>query len=179
MDKIETARLVLRTFRHEDSRDFYEYAKSAHVGPGAGWRPHKDEAETKAIIEMFLQEGNVWAVTTKTLDKVIGSIGLHNDLMRPGINGKMLGYAFSDAYWGHGIATEAAKAVIRHGFQSMGLEIISVVHYPDNLKSARVIEKCGFVKEGVLRMSRRIYNDTIRDAVCYSLLREEYDRLDY
>lgn len=86
----------------------------------------------------------------------------------------MIGYALSEAYWGKGYATEAVKKVIQYGFEELGLEIISVYHYPHNKRSQRVIEKCGFKYEGTLRKSSVLYDGSIYDDVCYSITKEEY-----
>lgn len=47
MKKLESERLILRKWIESDSKDMYEYAKSNLVGPNAGWKPHKDEDESK------------------------------------------------------------------------------------------------------------------------------------
>ena len=46
-----------------------------------------------------------------------------------------------------------------------------------NIRSQRVIEKCGFTYEGTLRRAYRLYNNEIREVRCYSMLREEYEKL--
>jgi RimJ/RimL family protein N-acetyltransferase len=62
-----------------------------------------------------------------------------------------LGYRFVRAAWGQGIATEAAKAVLDHGFRELELDPIVAVAHPDNLASRRVLEKLGFRHEGPAR----------------------------
>jgi putative acetyltransferase len=86
----------------------------------------------------------------------------------------MLGYALSEDYWGQGIMTEAARAVLAYGFDTLGLSLISVVHYPSNLGSQRVIEKCGFYYEGTIRQAEKIYTGEVRDVKAYSIFREEF-----
>ena len=54
----------------------------------------------------------------------------------------------SKAYWGQGLMTEAAQAVIRWLFEEVGLEAVTVGHFTENDRSRRVIEKCGFVLAG-------------------------------
>ncbi|WP_040213058.1 GNAT family N-acetyltransferase [Clostridium polynesiense] len=174
MKTLETERLLLRLWSMQDADDLYEYAKNPNVGPNAGWEPHKDKEFSRNIIKMFIED-EVWAIEYKENNKVIGSIGLHEDRKRIRINGKMLGYVLSEDYWGKGLMTEAASAVIKHGFEEMNLNIISVYHYPFNDKSKRVIEKCGFKYEGTLREATRIFDGRILDDLCYSILKEEYE----
>lgn len=176
-DKIETDRLIIRPFTINDSEDMYEYAKNPNVGPNAGWKPHDNIDETKTIIERFIRESDVMAIEYKSNGKVIGSIGLHNDSKRNRENVKMLGYVLSEDYWGMGLMTECVKAVLNLAFTVMNLEMITVMHFKSNTKSFRVIEKCGFKYEGTLRKSCVIYDGTVLDEVCYSLLCEEWNEI--
>ncbi|HWQ77703.1 MAG TPA: GNAT family N-acetyltransferase [Anaerovoracaceae bacterium] len=178
MKTIETERLILRDWEADDAGDLYEYAKNPNVGPHGGWKPHESKAESLEIIQtLFLDKYDCWAIVYKEGGKVIGSIGFEADTKRPAINCKELGYAMSEGYWGKGIMTEAAKAVVRHGFEELKLEMVSVYRNPLNKRSGRVIEKCGFTYEGMLRKAYKIYDGSIRDVACYSMTKEEYEAL--
>lgn len=173
---IETGRLVLRGFTLEDAEDLYEYAKNPNVGPHGGWRPHESIFESRQIIkELFLQKYHIWAMVDKKSEKVVGSIGYEEDMKRPETGCMELGYAMAEDFWGYGMMTEAAKAVINYGFSVINLPLISIYHNPTNYRSRRVIEKCGFHFEGVMRKANRIYSGEIRDIACYSMTREEWE----
>lgn len=174
MKELESERLILRSWTLEDLDDFYEYAKNDNVGPNAGWKPHESKEESEKILKSFIKNNEVWAIEYKENKKVIGSIGLHKDEMRMGIKAKMLGYVLSKDYWGKGLMTEAAKEVIKYGFEEEELDLISVRHFRFNDRSKRVIEKCGFKYEGTLRKGRKLFNDEVVDLVLYSMLKEEY-----
>jgi len=174
MITLETERLIMRRFYMNDVNDVYDYSSNPNVGPNAGWKPHKNKGETMAIIIEFIKGNEVWAIVDKEKNKVIGSIGLHKDRKRELKNAKMIGYVLSEDYWGKGYATEAAKRVIKYGFEELGLEVISVYHYPYNIRSKRVIEKCGFKYEGILRKASVLYDGSIYDDVCYSMTKEDY-----
>lgn len=174
MDTLETERLVLRKFYLCDVDDVYKYASNPKVGPNAGWEPHRNKEETLAIILEFIRSKEVWAIVHKESNKVIGSIGLHRDGKRALKNAKMIGYVLAEEYWGYGYATEAARRVIKYGFEELGLDLITVYHYPHNVRSKRVIEKCGFKYEGILRNATVLYNGKVYDELCYSLTKEEY-----
>lgn len=174
MVTLETERLIIRNFYISDVDDVYEYAKSPNVGPNAGWKPHESIEETLSILIEFIKNDEVWAIVDKERNKVIGSIGLHKDRKREFENAKMIGYVLAEDYWGKGYITEAAKRVIKYGFEEMGLDIISVYHYPHNERSKRVIEKCGFKYEGTLRQASILYDGSVYDDVCYSMTKEEY-----
>lgn len=171
MDTIETQRLTLRGWLESDAQDFYEYAKHPEVGLNGGWPPHTSQEVSLETIKYFINEADIWAVVLKESGKVIGSVGLHKDAKRPNIAVKELGFVLGAAYWGQGLATEASKALIEYGFSTMGLDLISTYHKTFNLRAKRVIEKCGFTLEGVLRQASKRYDGLIFDAACYSLLK--------
>jgi len=174
MKTLTTQRLILREFREEDLDDFYGYAKNPNVGPNAGWKPHESKEESLQMLRSFIHQKEAWAIIDKNANKVIGSIGLHNDVRRNNYRVKMLGYVLDEAYWGKGLMTEAAKRVIKYAFEDLNLDLISVYHYPFNIGSKRVIQKCGFHYEGTLRLADTIYDGSVYDIVCYSLTKEEY-----
>jgi putative acetyltransferase len=177
MKILETQRLLLRPFVETDLEDFYEYARNPKVGPNAGWPPHTSPADSEKILKHFMENNEVWALVWKEKNKVIGSVGLHKDQLRSAPDVIMLGYVLSEDYWGQGIMMEAAKAAINYAFETMNIALLTIHHYTDNLRSKRVIEKCGFQYEGTLRHCSQIYDDTIHDLVCYSISREEWMKL--
>lgn len=175
MKTLETNRLLLRPFKRSDLEDFFEYARNPNVGPNAGWPPHKSIEDSERILKMFIEGDEVLAIELKANHKVIGSLGLHPDKLRTTEDAKMLGYVLSEDYWGRGITTEAAKAVIRYAFEELGLNMVTVHHYDYNIRSRRVIDKCGFIYEGTLRHAIKLYNGNIYDLVCYSMTRGEWE----
>ena len=70
--------------------------------------------------------------------------------------------------------TEAAERVIRYAFETLALDSLAITTRKSNARSQRVIEKCGFRYEGTMRRAYRIYDGTVHDLLCYSMLREEY-----
>jgi len=177
MKTLETERLILRPFLETDLEDLYEYAQNPNVGPNAGWKPHENLDESRAIIKDFIEHDEVLAIVWKENNKVIGSVGLHDDAFRNTDNVKMLGYVLSEDYWGRGITTEAARAVIQYAFAELNLNMITVRHYTYNNRSKRVIEKCGFTYEGTLRYCTKIFNGNTYDVACYSMTRNEWEKL--
>ncbi len=176
MKTLETDRLILRKYTENDLDDLFEFAKSPNVGPNAGWPPHKTKEDSEKILKMFIEKDEVWAIVEKKSNKVIGSFGLHKDQKREIPKVKMIGYVLSEKYWGNGYVPEATKRVLDYAFNELDLDIISVYHYPFNTQSKRVIEKCGFKFEGILRMASILPDGKIVDDVCYSITKEEYKK---
>ena len=88
-----------------------------------------------------------------------------------------LGYALSDRHWGKGYMTEAAKALMAYDFEKYDLAIMAIRTSEVNLRSQRVIEKCGFRYEGTLRKAYHIYTGEDRDSRFYSITREEWKEI--
>lgn len=104
--------------------------------------------------------------------RVAGGIGyvLHTDVERIGAE---VGYWLGHAFWGRGIASTAVKLLTRHAFaERQELLRLYATPYGWNLASARVLEKAGFVREGVLRQAV-IKDGVVHDQLMYAILREE------
>lgn len=144
---LTTERLLLRPWKETDLEDFYAYANMDGVGQMAGWTPHKDMEESKAILTRFIDGKHVFAIEYQ--GKVIGSLGIeaYREDIYPEfdhLQGREIGYVLSKTYWGQGLMPEAVQAVIDWLFGEMGLDFIMVGHFDFNGQSRRVIEKCGF-----------------------------------
>jgi RimJ/RimL family protein N-acetyltransferase len=173
MKAIETERLILRAWTSEDAPGMFEYAKSDLVGPAAGWEPHKTIEDSEQYIAMAIEENETWAVTRKEDGKILGGIGLHTtrvDTVRE------LGYVLHPDFWGKGIMTEAAEAVIDFGFRELQLDAITVRRNVTNTRSGRVIQKCGFRYDGTLRRSTKRTDGSLSDDCAYSITREEWKK---
>ena len=144
---LETKRLILRPWKESDAESVYEYAKDPAVGPSAGWPPHKSVQESLDVIQNVLNGAECYAICLKEDGIAIGAIELK-------LNGKTdmtdqddeceLGYWLGRPFWGNGYMPEAAKELIRHGFEELGMQTIWCAYYDGNIKSGRVQEKCGF-----------------------------------
>ncbi len=151
--ELHTQRLTLRSFRESDLQDFFEYASVDGVGQMAGWKPHESIAESKEILDSFIQGKKVFALEYE--GKVIGSIGIerYREDMYPMLQaylGREIGYVLSKAYWGRGLMPEAVKAVQEYLFHQEQLDFITVGHFEWNRQSARVIQKTGFCYMGTM-----------------------------
>lgn len=83
-----------------------------------------------------------------------------------------LGYVLDAAMWGHGYATEAARAVLRWAFDTLDLNRVQAETDTRNVASARVLEKIGFVREGTLR-ENCVVNGEVSDSWVFGLLRRD------
>ncbi|MCI1959938.1 MAG: GNAT family N-acetyltransferase [Clostridia bacterium] len=172
---LKTERLILRPIMISDANDIFEYSKDPDVGPNAGWKPHENIEETINIMEdIFVGQDEIFGIVLKNTGKMIGSIGFMKDPKRLNTKARMLGYSLSKKYWGHGFMTEAAKEILKFGFENLNIEIISAYCYPHNTRLKKVLNKCGFEYEGKLRKCEILYNGETFDNECYSILKSGF-----
>ena len=169
---LETERLILRPWEESDAEACYRYAKDPEVGPAAGWPVHTSVENSREIIKNVLSVPETYAIVLKEEGFPVGSIGLHRRDIAKKENEMELGYCIGVPYWGKGLVPEAAKEIIRHGFEDLGLERIWCAYYEGNVKSKRVQEKLGFRFQYTDEHARVPELDEIR--VCHvSLLTKE------
>jgi len=174
MKTIETQRLILRGWQLEDLDDLYEYAKNPDVGSMQGWEPHSNKEVSLKVLKSYIEDDDRWAIELKENKKVIGSLRIYPDENRGKYNAKYISFVLSADYWGKGYMTEAVKRVVKYAFKEMNIDLLSVFHYPHNIRSKRVIEKCGFNYEVTIKQGNKIYDGQVFDTVCYSIFKSEY-----
>ncbi len=144
---LETERLVLRAWEMEDLEDFHEYNSIPGVGEMAGWAHHETLAESREVLEKFVEERNSFALVLKENGKAIGSVcidWLDPDPEFDNLQPIIFGYDLHMDYWARGLMSEAVKAVIGYCFQALNAELLRCIILVDNLRSQRVAEKAGF-----------------------------------
>ena len=178
MKTLETKRMILRPLAFSDLHAFNAYAKKPNIGPMAGWKPHKDLDESRHILNIMIQEKEVWAITIKPNDTVVGTIGLHKrSLEHALLNKKEIGYVLDDTLWGQGLMVEAVQAVLAYAFKTLKLSKVTCGHRQDNPQSKRVIEKTGFTFTH--EELRDDHNKKPVIIVMYELKRKTYGRISH
>jgi RimJ/RimL family protein N-acetyltransferase len=149
MTEIETQRLVVRRFRHDDWRDLFDYLSLPETYRFEPGEP-VDAEQAKALADERSRGCVFWAVELRAERRMIGH--LYFQPVEPAeLQTYELGYIFNPAYHGHGHATEAAQALVDHAFAEMGAHRVMAQCNPANTASWRLLERIGFVREGHLR----------------------------
>jgi RimJ/RimL family protein N-acetyltransferase len=176
MKTMITKRLILRDLKISDVNDFFQYAKKSTIGPMAGWSPHKTVQESLKILKLMIREQEVWGLTLKEEDFLIGTVGLHVRNFENAVDNKReIGYVLDDRYWGKGLMVEAVLKVLEFGFKSLELDEIMCGHIISNLQSKRVIEKCGFT---YTHTEKRPYIDKKDvDVMVYTMTKQDYKEM--
>lgn len=171
---LNTTRLILRALRPSDLDDLYEYASDPEIDHYVPWERYKNFEEARENLNEFLEEYQkdglgAWGIEHRADQKLIGII---NTSIPHRINRRVeVGYTISRAYWNHGLATEALQAVIQFGFEKMELVRMEAVVLPENIASARVLEKAGMRFEGLIH-SYQVWRRRPRDLRMYSIVNE-------
>jgi ribosomal-protein-alanine N-acetyltransferase len=173
-ETFESERLQLRKPVLADAEEiFRQYAQDAEVTKYLTWLPYGKVDETRAFIRTCLamwQEGGSyhWTLVRKDDGQLLGMINARVDGHK-----WELGYVLARRYWGIGYMTEAVKRLIDTAFNDAAVYRVWAVCDVDNVASARVMEKAGMQREGLLR--RWSVHPTCsaepRDSFCYSIIR--------
>jgi RimJ/RimL family protein N-acetyltransferase len=172
---LETERLILRGAQPDDLEPYHAAIAAdpdvMRYLPGGVPRPIERTRQTLEAFAQCWQERGFggFVVVHKASGDVIGQAGLWPIPMSDGSEPEVeVFYALAKAYWGQGLASEAAHAVISDGFSRVGLARIVGVAYPENEASQRVMSKVGMQSDG---LCSRYYNT---EMACFSLSREAW-----
>lgn len=151
---IETDRLTLRGFVSKDLDRLAEMLDKPEVMrymPGGKPFPReRAEATLRNILNHWEKNAfGWWAVDHKADTRLIGwcGLGIVDELGETEV-----AYLFDEPYWGKGIATEAAHASLRYGFEELKLDRVIALAHTENKASQRVMQKNGMVYEAVLHL---------------------------
>ena len=173
---LETPRLLLRKLKLEDVPDVFQYNSDPEVVRYLLWNRHTSESETRAdlqrVIERYGKTSDLrWGIELKTTGRVIGGCKL---ACRMEHKRAEIGYVLARPHWGQGYAAEAAREILRYGFEELELGRIEALTFAEHAASGRVLDKCGFQSEGILR-SYELIKGKPTDLKMYSLLRSEFE----
>ncbi|MEN6520333.1 MAG: GNAT family N-acetyltransferase [Armatimonadota bacterium] len=175
--KIETERLILRTLRELDAPELFPLINDADVARYMLRVPHPypenalPEWLKKAEESMERKEQFEFAIILKETGKPIGVCSL--DEISWEYEKAELGYWLGKPYWRRGIMTEAAKAVVSFGFDTLKLERIYACCFEQNQTSAKVIQKAGLRYEGCSRHDIK-RNGVFINILCFGMIRADY-----
>ena len=176
---LATPRLILREFRDSDLDAVHAYGSDPEVSRFMVWGPHTPE-DSRAFLDRVLEGQTTWprpnvsaAVELADSGRLIGAVELR--VIDPDNRGGEFGYTFARDAWGQGYGPEAASALLRQGFEALGLNRIRATCDARNRKSWRAMEKLGLRREATFRKDVRV-KGRWRDTYLYAVLREEWRR---
>lgn len=133
--------------------------------------PYTEKDAEEFIKTMLAADKNMtYAFAIVVEDKVVGSIGVfrcENIHFRTA----ELGYYIAESHWGKGIGTDAVKQICSNIFENTNIIRIFAEPFSTNMGSCRILEKSGFLLEGILRKNA-VKNGEIVDMKMYALVKE-------
>ncbi len=142
----DTNRLAFREWRSGDVVPFHVICSDPQVmqfvGDGGVWSIERTEQFIGDAADMARNHGYCqWPLLYKPDGKMIGYCGLVK-----AADGIEIGWRLAPGYWGQGLATEAARCVLSHGFEKLGCHQVRATVQAANVASIRVIEKLGMTR---------------------------------
>lgn len=177
-EHLETKRLQLRGLSPEDMDYIFEQVAKEEAKKILGHRSEDDYLKEKRKQQDGYASYNrrfvLFLLVDKESGRVIGRCGIHN--WNKEHRRAELGYRMEDERFKRkGLMSEAVRAVIDYGFRRLDLNRLDALVGVGNVPSLRLMEKNGFVREGVLRQ-HMLVGGAFVDSVLFSKLREEYAR---
>ena len=173
-ERIETARLILRRPTVDDAAAVYErYAGDVEVSRYMAWQLHRSADMTRAFLEFSDAEWTRWPggpylIESRDTGELLGGTGLAFETRYRASTG----YVIARQAWGLGYATEAVRAMVDVS-RDVGVVRLYALCHVDHEKSARVLEKSGFTREGILHKYLEFPNlapGEPADVYCYARL---------
>lgn len=164
---------TIRPWRMDDARNLAYALNNANIQnnlrDGLPFPYTVNDAEEFIAAMLNADPDSVFAFAITADDKAVGSIGAFRQ-QNIHFRTAELGYYVSEQYWGNGICTSAVKQLCAHVFANTDILRIFAEPFVYNAASCRVLEKCGFEPEGVLR-ANAVKNGKILDMKLYSLIK--------
>ena len=151
--QLETERLVLRELVDSDSNALFQNYSDEDIAKNFMDNPLTDVKQAAEFIEAFRTEFRqgeaiTWAISLKETQEFVGTCSY----MFEANSCAEAGYDLSKAHWGKGVMSEAMRAIIKYGFDELGLEKIKADTLSQNSPSVNLLERLGFrldeIREG-------------------------------
>lgn len=175
---ITTDRLFLREYFEDDWRDVLAYQSDDRYLQFYTWKERTQE-DAREFVQQFINwEREVprtkfqLAVVMPMENRVVGSVGLRMDKF--GSKKAEMGYELHPDYWGKGLITEAAAAILDFGFNTLTLHRVFAQTIADNAASVQVLKRLGMQQEGCLR-ENEWFKGSYRDTLIYGILASEWE----
>jgi ribosomal-protein-alanine N-acetyltransferase len=169
---LETERLRLRPYTEADIPELLPLIGTREVAATTRLVHPYSEQDAKDFLVLAQNPDKVWlAMTLRSDGRQIGGVGLRVERQHQNAE---LGYWLGAPYWGQGYATEAARGVLRYGFQELHLHRVYASHFKQNPASGRILQKLGMRYEGCQRGHLRKLDQFI-DLELYGMLRQEWE----
>lgn len=168
--------LHLRYATRDDAPALLELGGDPEVTRHFSWGPYRDLSEPVAYVESLVRQR---AAGTRLEFLICGADGAPIGVtglseFAPRDRRATVGTWLGRAHWGTGANRESKALILALAFRTLGLERVTALASPDNVRSLTALDRLGFVREGVLRGYHR-HDDEARDVAILGLLRADWE----
>nr|WP_316641955.1 GNAT family protein [uncultured Roseateles sp.] len=148
-------RVALRPLTSEDLPAWYAYLSQPLVYEHTSWNVQSaDDLQSYVGIDPAATAPLRLAIAPRSSDQLIGTAGFHT--VSPLNRSAEIAYDLAPGHWGQGIATTVCHTLVDWAFGHLGLLRVQATCLESNERSSRVLETCGFQREGMLRSYRMV-----------------------
>ncbi len=173
---IETNRLLIRRFREDDAKLCYKgWGQDDRLGRYIFGYPMKKE-DMNSFVKSMSRNENAYVIVEKESSSCVGYISV--DIPYLQLNIGEIGYVIGEKYQKKGYAYEAVSRILEEYFIKKNIYMLEARYSEDNIASAKLLKKLGFVQDGKLR-NRRIdlLSGERKDMIVCSMTYEEYKEI--
>ncbi|BAZ38733.1 hypothetical protein NIES4101_46750 [Calothrix sp. NIES-4101] len=174
--QLETKNLILREITVSDTEAIFNFFSDRDVLKYYDAEPFTNIDRVRRLIhnwdERFLnRKGIRWGIAKKDDNVIIGTCG-YRFWGKPFFCAE-IGYELTKAYWQQGIMSEALKTILKFAFECTELNRIEATVMLENIPSMKLLEKLGFIQEGILR-EYGFWKGEFHNLHIFSLLKRDY-----
>ncbi len=151
----QTERLILRPWEERDAGELFRWAQDPLIGPVAGWNALRSMDDALIMIRGQYAAPEVYAVCLKGEDDASGqctampigciSLKFGDDTdLTDAVDECEISSWIAKPYWGQGLIPEGCEALLKHGFEDLGMKAIWAGYYDGNEKSRSCLKRIGF-----------------------------------
>ncbi len=173
---LETLRLLLKDYQLENIDDFFKLKSMEEVWKYSTFTPLSDIEKANLLLRKLIDnrlDGNYdfMALYKKDTNEYIGEAGIIG--YNSNANRCVIGYNLLPQFWNQGYATEITNYIVKYAFESLGFERIEALALQLNIASCKVLEKSGFLLEGILRNFNKC-NTGYRNVCYYGIISSDF-----
>lgn len=179
-DKIKGESITLRKLRMSDAENIYKKFHRPEILKWILFQPHKnfnvkDQKQwiKKTQFKIRAHKAYVFGITLPHSTEIIGIISLEEFNWKN--KNTQIGYWLTKEHWGKGLMSQAVKIMLNFAFKKLKLHRVYGAVFADNIPSQKVLEKCGFIKEGITRHATYRFNRW-HDKIRYGILSHEFKK---
>ncbi|NIG53809.1 GNAT family N-acetyltransferase [Chitinophaga sp. Cy-1792] len=171
-----TSRLALQAISMDMLEEIYYIFSDPQVVKFYNLRPLAGRGKAMELIQYFQKrfkekEGIRWAITIKDTQHVIGTIGINK--FDKNNHRCTIGYDLASNWWKRGYMSEALHGFLEYVFKTLDVNRVEAEVMKDNADSCLLLEKHGFVREGLLR-DHMYWQEQYHDMYMYAILKKDF-----